>query len=224
MGGRGAWLAICLSLACGCDEQPRPWRGQPRGELVDESKPFLPGAQRQPLLGDAGLGAFASEAGQDVPEVVEDPLRSRVSRVGGLWTSCYARFEPTEQPLKDVTRLGLMCGPLNGMTQIGGTFRGELKGAAAARHTFSARAGDCYRLFAVAAKVEDLDVVVLSSRGSRLTSDQTDDNWPIVDPERPFCTFDDDTFTVELSSERRGGDGARGGPYALQIWKLQAGK
>jgi hypothetical protein len=62
--------------------------------------------------------------------------------------------------------------------------------------------------------VSDLDVVVRTSRGTEVTADLGEDRWPIVQPERPFCTFDDDTFTVEVKAKR----GA--GAFAAEIWVL----
>jgi len=210
------WAATLAGLAPACSKAEPPWSQAPDGSVVDETEPFLPGDRSGPWLGDASVGQPAGSAEPAEPR--------RVSRVGGLWVSCYGRFKPTGDPVKDVTRLGLMCGPVNGMTQEGDTLRGTVEattgrpgqpGVAVRAGTFPARAGSCYRVFAVAAPaVKDLDVTIRSSRGSRLTSDQTEDHWPIVDPERPFCSFDDDTFAVEVAS----GGGA--GPFALQVWTL----
>jgi hypothetical protein len=86
-------------------------------------------------------------------------------------------------------------------------------------HRFQARRGECYRLFAVAGRgVTDLDVAVRSSRGSRVAKDHGEDRWPVVHPERPFCTFDDDTFTVQFTAGRGAGS------YAAQVWRLPASK
>jgi hypothetical protein len=169
----------------------------------DESQPFLIPSQG-PLFGDAGV----EDAGEET-----DPS----SRAGGLWVSCYARFAPSGQPLADVTRLGLLCGPPNGMRRLGDAFEGSVTpGGKPGTHSMHARKGACYRIFAIAEdSVRDLDVTVRSSRDSRLATDNTDDAWPIVEPERPFCTFADDTFTVELSS------GAGAGRYAAEVWELR---
>lgn len=215
-----AWLTGTVIGVSGCSKPDPPWRHQPDGSVVDESEPFLPGDRSGPWLGDASVGdqpAADGGSGQATPG-------STVSRVGGLWVSCYGRFRPSGDPVKDVTRLGLMCGPVNGMTQQGDTVVGEVKtgtgppgqpSAPIIAGQFQARAGGCYRIFAVAAPpIGDLDVTVRSSRGSHLTSDQTEDSWPIIDPERPFCSFEDDTFRIEVAS------GGKGGQFALQVWTL----
>ncbi|MBW2458151.1 MAG: hypothetical protein JRI68_26845 [Deltaproteobacteria bacterium] len=210
------WVAALCGVAAGCSKADPPWTHQPDGAVVDESEPFLPGDRSGPWLGDASVGQ--SPAGDSGTK------QAPVSRVGGLWVSCYGRFKPSGDPVKDVTRLGLMCGPVNGMTQQGDTIRGTVEpgtgrpgqpGVPILAGQFRVQAGNCYRIFAVAApKVRDLDVTIRSSRGSRLTSDQTEDPWPIVDPERPFCSFEDDTFSIEVAS------GGAAGPFALQVWTL----
>jgi hypothetical protein len=203
------WLASLLFLVA-CEERVRPWEGKPDGAVVDESEPFLPGRRQGPLLGDASF-AEPQEAGIDAGAA------KPVSRVGGMWVSCYGRFQPSGRPAADVTRLGLLCGPSNGMTKLGRTLRGQLaKGSNAPRtHPMKARAGGCYRIFAVAGgDVKNLNLVIRSSRGSRLAGDDSEDNWPIIDPERPFCSFDDGTFRIEVTSA--GG----AGPYAIEIWQL----
>ncbi|RLB53102.1 MAG: hypothetical protein DRI90_21505 [Deltaproteobacteria bacterium] len=220
--GCWAWLTATALAASGCSKADPPWSHQPDGSVVDESEPFLPGDRSGPWLGDASIGnKKPSDGGTD-----GSTHSATVSRVGGLWVSCYGRFRPSGDPRKDVTRLGLMCGPVNGMTQQGDTLEGEVKagagppgqpGSPTVTGQFEAQAGGCYRIFAVAAPpITDLDVTVRSSRGSHLTSDQTEDSWPIVDPERPFCSFDDDTFRVEVSA--KGGAGR----FALQVWTLAA--
>jgi hypothetical protein len=176
--------------------------------VVDESRPWLPQTGDASWLGDAGAAGLGDDAGTS----------GGPSPVGGTWVSCYGGFHPAGEPLRDVTRLGLLCGPPNGMRLLSPeTVQGELgAGRPPLRTSFAARRGSCYRVLAVgAAGIEDLDVVVRSSRGSEVARDHGEDRWPIVQPERPFCTFDDDTFTIELSARR--GSGA----MAAQLWVLE---
>jgi hypothetical protein len=203
---KASCAAVALAILGGCDEQPRPWSGQPAGQVRDESSAFLPGSQDAPLLGDGG--------GVPAPEP-EAPVTPPKASFGGLWATCHDAFVASGQPLRDVTRLGLMCGPVNGMSKLGQTVSGRLKAGQSASHRFVARAGDCYRAFAVGSVgIEDLDIIVRSSRGSRLSSDQTDDRWPVVDRQRPFCSFHDDSFVAEVAADRGSGR------YALEIWRL----
>jgi hypothetical protein len=185
--------------------------------VIDESKPFLPHSAEAPLLGDASFAHeeehdAGDDAASEAPAVTAAP-----SRVGGSWVSCYGGFAPGAEPLADVTRLGLLCGPINGMRRVGG-MQGTIRAGPRPpkpQHDFKVATGACYRVFAVAADpVVDLDVTVLSSRGSRLVSDNSEDRWPIVEPERPFCSFEDDVFGITLESKSGSGN------YALEVWML----
>jgi len=204
-------MAPLLFLALiGCEhEAPRPWQKPPDGTVIDESRPFLPekADAAQPL----GSALGSSHPGHDL-----DP--PRVSRVGGMWVSCYGRFHTSGKPAADVTRLAMLCGPENGMKRASELLRGNVvDGGTASRHPFEAKRGECYRIFSASGgDIGDLDINVNSSRGSRLAADDTHDNWPLVEPDRPFCTFDDDTFAIEVSSKKGSG------PYALEVWKLPA--
>jgi hypothetical protein len=80
---------------------------------------------------------------------------------------------------------------------------------------FEARRGECYRVFAVAAGVADLDVVVRSSRGTAIAADHGEDSWPIVQPDRPFCALESDHYTVEVSAKRGSGR------FASEVWVLK---
>jgi hypothetical protein len=178
--------------------------------VVLESRPWLAPPQDASILGDAGLRWAGDDAGPG----------GGPSPVGGLWVSCYGGFHPTREPLKDVTRLGLLCGPPNGMAQLGTeTTTGTVaEGKSPLSYGFPARRGSCYRLFAVADPgVTDLNVTVRSSRGTELARDHSEDRWPILEPERPFCTYEDDSFTVELAAAH----GA--GAVAAQVWVLAGG-
>jgi hypothetical protein len=90
-----------------------------------------------------------------------------------------------------------------------------LEGQPPVSETFSARRGECYRVFAAAEpSVLDLDVAVRSSRDAAIAADHGEDAWPIVQPDRPFCVLEDDTLKVEISA-RRGQ-----GRFAAEVWVL----
>ncbi len=103
------------------------------------------------------------------------------------------------------------------MSRLGDTLTGEVSpdGGVAASTSFAAKRGECYRVFAVAAAaVEDLDVVVRSSRKHRLAADDSDGRVAVVPGDRALCTDADDTLTVEVSATA--GEGA----FALQAFRL----
>jgi hypothetical protein len=142
-------------------------------------------------------------------------------RVGGPWVRCYGNFRLSGEPLKDVTRLSLLCGPENGMRRLS---KNALEGSVAegqppVTERMRAVRGECYRVFAAADRgVSDLDVAVRSSRGVMIASDGGEDGWPIVQPDRPFCALEDDGVTVEISARK----GA--GRFAAEVWVLRTPK
>lgn len=172
-----------------------------------------------PASAAAAAPPAASEKGE--PAVVESapPLPSDAGSpapVGGNWLKCYANFQPRTQPDTDVLRLGLMCGPSNGMRKATESRGSELSAAGKQReHRFKAEAGECYRIFAVAEpSVEDLDVEVFAPSGAKIAFDTSDDRWPIVKPDGPFCVFEAGEYRSVVRAQRGHGR------YAIEIWRL----
>ena len=131
------------------------------------------------IASSSAVGPALNAERNDAAFVDGDASRA-VDPVGGSWVTCYGRYRPTSTPLRDVTRLGLMCGPMNGMKQVGETVTGVTDGATLFEHQFEARAGERFRLFAVgASEIADLGVEVRDRRGAPLASDHNGDRWPI---------------------------------------------
>lgn len=86
---------------------------------------------------------------------------------------------------------------------------------AAEEHRLEARAGDCFRIYAVAdGFVGDLGVEVINPRGKAVTYDRNGDRWPILNPDGPFCLFEAGTYTVRVRALQGKGR------YAMQVWRL----
>jgi hypothetical protein len=97
------------------------------------------------------------------------------------------------------------------------SFSGELHADAGSprQHRFSAREGECFRVFAVGdPKIDDLDVEVLDSSRRRIAFDDGDDRWPIVKPDGPFCVFEAGEQSIRVGAAHGGGR------YAVELWKL----
>jgi len=134
--------------------------------------------------------------------------------MGGAWVTCYGHFRPKSTPERDVMRLGLLCGPANGMRLVGSTFTGDASDVPT-EHGFVARAGECFRVFAVAeASVADLGVEVRDAKGLPVASDHNSDRFPILNPDGPFCLLDVGTYSLRVHA-RKGR-----GRYAMQLWRL----
>ena len=114
-------------------------------------------------------------------------------------------------------RLGLLCGPQNGMSKLTGSREAEIKdGGAGLEHPFEAKAGECFRIFAVAdPSIEDLDIEVLSPTQKRVAFDTGDDRWPVVNPEGPFCVTEEGLHGARVRAQRGIGR------YAIEIWRLR---
>lgn len=181
-----------------------PPRALDRAAATDE-----PGEDPPPT--DAGRAAPAGD----------DEAATPLVRIGGPWVRCYGSFHPAGDPVKDVTRLSLLCGPENGMRRLStAPFEGTVaEGAPGITTTFEAKRGECYRVFAVAdASVGDLDVTVHSSRGAPVAADHSEDAWPIVQPDRPFCPLEKDVYTLEIAAHRGHGR------FAAEVWVLRTVK
>jgi hypothetical protein len=135
-----------------------------------------------------------------------------------LWLGCAASFRAGRDPRLDAQRLALVCGPQTGMRRAAEPIEGPAT-EQGDRHPFAVRADTCYRIFAVADPgVTDLDVAVLSVRGSRLAQDDSADRVVMVDAARPFCSFADDELTIEVRANRGLGR------YAMHIYQLPANR
>jgi hypothetical protein len=194
---------LASSLALGCDSAPHPW------DQAGASDVASPPPVRSALSPAGSAIAPVSGAGSAEDPVLPVPI-------GGAWVHCYGHFKPSGEPKKDVTRLGLLCGPSNGMKQEGDLFESDLtEGSAPAEYKIEAQRGACYRIFAVGeVSILDLDVTLRSSRGSAIAADHGQDAWPIVQPDRPICALEDDRWTVEVRAKRGGGR------FAAEVWAL----
>ncbi|WP_437683292.1 hypothetical protein [Sorangium sp. So ce131] len=205
-------------FALGCRDEPRPWEGKPGPAVV------LSAAPPRPVV-TAGTGgvpdADAGSAEGDAGALGDPDLPVLPVRVGGPWVRCYGNFRLSGDPVKDVTRLALLCGPENGMRRLSPKpIEGQVaEGGAIVTEKLQAVRGACYRVFAVAGPgIINLDVAVRSSRGAMIASDGSEDPWPIVQPDRPFCPLEDDEAAVEISARR----GA--GRFAAEVWILKSYK
>jgi hypothetical protein len=169
-----------------------------------------------PLPGPVVATAPAPQAVVDAAPAAE-ATDARAAPVGGNWLKCYANFQPRTQPELEVLRLGLLCGPSNGMRKLSDVQQAELgDGGAGREHRFTAQAGDCYRIFAVGEPgIEYLDVEVFAPSGARVAWDTSDDRWPIVKPDGPFCVFHDGQYRAVVRAQRGSGR------YAVEIWRLR---
>jgi hypothetical protein len=189
------WLSSILVLGCRKD----PPDSDPAEFAQSSAAPQASG------------GPAVSGSGARRPRALGQP-----SPVGGRWLSCYGSFAPRGDPRLDVERLGLSCGPPNGMVKVA-SFGGELAADAGPvrEHRQLVREGECFRVFAVGdPKIDDLDVEVLDPSRKRIAFDDGDDRWPIVKPDGPFCVFEAGEHSIRVRAQHGRGR------YAVELWKL----
>ena len=214
----GFALAVLIG---GCADKPRPWDQGPdaappvASPSLFELERKAHGAVVEPSPPPVGAAAAVEveDAGEAAP-----PLEMPSRLQGGSWIKCHEGYRVTGDPAADVTRLSLSCGPQNGMSRVTEkTVEGSVEeSGTGATFTFYERFGECYRVFAVAEPlVKDLDVIVESHHGSRIASDNSESSWPIVQPDRPFCTLEEGTVTVRVTSKNGSGR------FAAEVWKLR---
>jgi hypothetical protein len=134
-----------------------------------------------------------------------------------LSVSCYDRFEPGTVPHVDVVRLGVSCGPENGLSLVG-RVQGTVDEARTtlAAYQWSADRGDCFRVFAVAAApVDDLEVevVVVAPRAERVSLTNQSQRWVVIDEDGPFCARHAGTYEARFSTH------SGRGVFAAAVWK-----
>jgi hypothetical protein len=159
-------------------------------------------------------GTTAPAAAAD--DAIELPNGATITP-GGLWVKCAAGLALSADPLKDVTRLGVVCGPSNGMRRktpqpIVGVL-GEHEPPVTAELRVSR--GACYRIIGVADPgVAELDVTVRSSHDVAVAGDHSSGRLAMVQPDRPFCALADDAATIEIRAARGSGR------FAAEVWAI----
>jgi hypothetical protein len=109
------------------------------------------------------------------------------------------------------------------MRKLGDTHVGELSEEhPQGRVRFKAERGACYRIFGAATRKNtatlDLQLVLLSSRGSRLAKDEMTGSWAILHANKAICTFANEPFEVHIEVDDEAlEDTPR---WAIEIWRL----
>jgi hypothetical protein len=126
--------------------------------------------------------------------------------------ACWTGFSPTGVPEADVAELGRRCA--QGMAQlippVKHTFKqGESKSVPVAI------VPGCYRVIAVGGKgVKDVDLALRDNAGKTVAADMTpDDVFPMIHPNREFCTEAVQFLNLTISVKKGAGEVAGG------VWK-----
>lgn len=219
-------LVALVAAALGCEDKARPWGGKDGPPAALSPPPPGPSSEVNELAEATAAAEVDVDAGAPPalpPSLTAAPAPAPVevggARVvpGGGWVKCAEGLGLSGDPLKDVTRIGVLCGPSNGMRRKTGQAIVGVIGEHEPPVVTSLRLsrGACYRVFAVAdAQVAELDVTVRSSHDVAVARDHAMGRLAVVQADRPFCTFADDLFTLEVAA-RRGS-----GRFAAEVWSL----
>jgi hypothetical protein len=162
---------------------------------------------------------MTTEVASSEPEVVAPVASGARLESGGIFSDCYKGLHATGEPEKDVTRLGLVCGPVEGMRRaIDTPFEGAISaGGAELDFPIALSKGACYRVF-VAADSESLtlDVSIVSGHGIPVATASSRSGLAIIAPDRPFCALGTDEATVRVGATQGSGR------FALDIWAIAA--
>jgi hypothetical protein len=131
-----------------------------------------------------------------------------------LWTTCFDRFEPNAAAHVDVLRLGMLCGPPNGLSLLARASGVVDEARKPFTYQWEAERGDCFRVFGVAEEpVEDLEVELFGPHRERLFLENQNRRWVVAAENGPFCAPKEGTFEAQFSTH--GGFGT----VAISVWR-----
>lgn len=111
--------------------------------------------------------------------------------------------------------MGMLCGPYHGLRKLGEPVTGTLRVGETRRHTFEAKRGQCFRIFAVGER--KLSRIALRASGpssARLAETVSERSWAALGKDGAFCV--DQAGAVSAELEAIEGQGA----FAMQVWML----
>ncbi len=132
---------------------------------------------------------------------------------GANWGRCALRFMPRGQPELDAMRLGLMCGPSNGMHRVPSNLQRRDAGAGGTEIGFRASAGDCLRLLVVGGPgAGRIDASLLDAHGKPLAKQSGRRRWTMLGLDGPVCVDQSGSYRATVRAEH--------GPLAVELWRL----
>ena len=184
-------LVACLG-AVGCGRE-RPWEREGDATALDRARTTKPA------------------------ESARAPSPS--ARVMTEWLRCTEGLGATGEPLRDVTRLALACGPSTGSKRkLRTALTGTLAPGEASVLGLEGERGECLRVFAVGEpSIRELDVRVRSHNDKVIGQDRSTGPVAIVRADRPLCLLEGGALTIEIVAT----EGA--GRFAVELWTGRAG-
>jgi hypothetical protein len=149
-----------------------------------------------------------------VPAATQKPSTKAETRTDPALASCHNTFKGGDKdPSADVDAMAKGCADATKMTQVGSTLTGEVTEGKTLTFPFPARAGKCYRVYAISlSTLQDFDLAVIDSVGDLVATDSTDDVSPVLSEDGKFC------FKVADAATLRATAGSGAGKFAVEVW------
>jgi hypothetical protein len=159
-------------------------------------------------------GAKAPAPVAAAPTTPTTPSTMTETRTDPAFAACHNTFKAGDKdPAADVDAMAKGCADATKMTQLGATLTGEVTEGKTVSFPFPAKAGKCYRVYAVTlSTMQDFDLALVDSAGNLVAADSTDDVSPVLVEDGKFC------FKVADASTLRAIAGTGAGKFALEIW------
>lgn len=148
------------------------------------AEPGAPVARRgRPAADAAPDSSGARDAAPDAP------VLDGAAFEGGNWVKCYEHFRLGTRPKVDLMKLGMLCGPSNGMRRLTKLGVKPLKGRVGSLLTWFGHRGECYRVFAIASPgTSRVSIQVEGPGHQRLVEISSARRWVVAGPRGPFCS------------------------------------
>jgi hypothetical protein len=133
---------------------------------------------------------------------------------GANWGRCALHFTAHGRPRLDVMRLGLMCGPSNGMRRVPATDLRVDGGIGRTDLGFRASAGDCFRLLVVGVPGSGrIEARLLDAQGKAVAAQSGRRRFTMLGLDGPVCVDRSGRYRATVRAER--------GPLAVELWELR---
>jgi hypothetical protein len=148
-------------------------------------------------------------------ETARPPAMDGGAGAASGWSRCARGFHPRATPDVDVFRLGMLCGPSNGMLRWGPVLTGEVgEDGQEGKHAVRVEAGSCVQFAVVAGEhVEELELDLGPEEAPAEPPVIRERRWALVPEEGPLCVSRATTLNIALRTH------AGSGPYVIAGWR-----
>lgn len=196
-----SWTVALAVCAVGC-----PSKTNEEGRSLPAASTGQPGPSAVPVRAAGGL-SVSSAPNDEVSPGTWDGF------TGGSYETCYAGFQPQGDAVKDVMRLGLLCGPYHGMREVRPGWVGDVSPEAPQAITIQATRGACYRVVGVDEEAAGPMKVQISGSDGAVVARSAPSRWVVLPARGLWCAESSGEYVARVST-------TGSGRVALQVWLL----